>query len=127
MAIEMTPAVQKALACAKAMATPALRSAGKALCSGVPVNSPALLAVDSHAGEARGLAIVILICLALFGVIVLLRWLHKRGKIKLDDDYGETSGPILNPASGGMMLDPDGLDVYGNMYGVSSIIFDDDD
>jgi hypothetical protein len=123
----MTPAVQKALACAKAMATPALRSAEKALCGGSAI-TPAVRAVDSPFMEKWGSTVMVMIGVAWLAIFLLLTWLHKRRKTERDDvcdDYGETSGPILNPASGGMMLDRHGLDVYGNKYGVGRGSFDD--
>jgi len=114
----MTPAVQKALACAKAMATPALRSAEKALCGGSAI-TPAVRAVDSPFMEKWGSTVMVMIGVAWLAIFLLLTWLHKRRKLELDDDSDETSWPTINPASGAPMT-YGGVDVYGNIYGASS-------
>jgi len=125
----MLQAVQKALACAKAMTTPALHSAEKALCSGGSAMTPALRAVNSPFMEKWGSAVMVMIGVAWLAIFLLLTWLHKRRKTERDDDcddYGETSGPTINPASGLMMVPGYAIDVGGNMCGSSGISSDDD-
>lgn len=86
-------------------------------------------AVEAVQPSDKAYLVLFLIAAAFVSLIFLLRRMAERRWIIGDEDSEDArSGPFLNPGTGSMMLDRDGLDIEGNIYGVSktSSISDDD-